>query len=294
MLPPAKRRNESDTDVGELGFRVFVEIEDEVFDFAVGEGNQTARWLSIVARNRLNASRQFTPMSTIGPFHGATRPVCITLDGELVDPKAKLKDLMHRLGYTLSNKGVPTEGEDIKVLKVELQQTAKLKKSAEPDGGALQTTWEAKAFNHSAAGLRRLQKKLEVDAEREAKKAEADKDKKAAADAAVAKAFDKMLVVDMDDPDELAHALGQDWQWVRVHLFTHDSDEIMEIKKLLLEHFVELSDIFKHFAGGSASGSECGCAALWACCHCSMRSRVAAVVAPEVAVRDGGVTVCRR
>mmetsp|Transcript_13658 Transcript_13658/g.47623 ORF Transcript_13658/g.47623 Transcript_13658/m.47623 type:complete len:603 (-) Transcript_13658:168-1976(-) len=235
----------------ELGFRVFVEVADEVFDIAAGSGDQTAKWLSLVAYTRYRAAKRSVANYSTNAFLGNKRPVCLTLDGVEVPPTTKLKELAPKLGC--DERGVPLAGAKAKILVVEIQAKGS-KKGQSLMGGAAQTTWEAMAFNHSAEGKRRASKLLDL-ATAATRKAKAEADAlQAERDAIKASAFEKLLVVDLDDPESVARALSGDWQHVRVGLLTRSPEEEEEVKKLYLKHFVIISDVFKHFAGGSADG----------------------------------------
>lgn len=150
--------------------------------------------------------------------------------------------------------GVPIPGREAPPLVVELQEPARRRGEALTPGDAVQTTWEASAYNFSEHGKRRTCKLLRLQAERVAA-AKAIADERTAAEEAIkATAFEKLMVVDLEDPESVERALAGEWTHVRIDQLCRSEGEKEGVKRLFLEHFVVISDIFKHFAGGSADG----------------------------------------
>lgn len=89
---------------------------------------------------------------------------------------------------------------------------------------------------------------------RELQRKEDEERKKREEDERYAK-MTKFLVIDVDDPEAMSAALEADWTYVRVEEVTHDEDEIMKIKKILLKRYVAITDVFQYYSGGSVSGS---------------------------------------
>ncbi len=121
-----------------------------------------------------------------------------------------------------------------------------------PDGGRHRSMWAALAYNFSAKGQSDAASKAATYEEHLAS---------AAAEAATAKeallrskleGLERTLALDMDDPVALEQALNADWTHIRIGHVSSVHEEHTHIKKSILEHYTELSDVFKSFSGSSS------------------------------------------
>lgn len=243
-----------------VNIKVKVNVAGKSFTIPCGRGQQSVKWLATVVAQRYrmmtqnkgvarHRERQLDPPGFFLPdavtIIGNGRKDAAATEGKTPDvtfPSARVRDVC--------------ASDAITEVDVQLSREYEL----EEDGSRKQTTWSAMAFNFSDAGRRRAEAKRRADVAaadevRRAEEAERAREEQAALDEMA-----KLLATDMDNPAALEEALSRDWTHVRVERITHDADQIDAIKRLLLKHFVAISDIYRVYSAfhpGSSSVAMC-------------------------------------
>jgi len=121
-----------------------------------------------------------------------------------------------------------------------------------PDGGRHRSMWAALAYNFSNKGQSDASSKAAMYEEHLAAAAAQAASAKESLLRAKLESLEHTLALDMDDPVALEQALNADWTHIRIGHLTSVHEEHLRIKRSILEHYTELSDVFKSFSGSSS------------------------------------------
>ena len=257
-------------------------------ELKLGECNQTARWLAVVAQQRASMAPHmrrkltgFRAGAGVAKVQGYYAPsALLTPRGTRIHPATKLSELFEDStdaggggGAGMSGKTLTTKQRDRE--RATKRRRQKLRRKADPDVLELvlvlepkrtnpafmiedapphQPTWSAEAFNFSDSGV----KKTEVLRERD--RIEAEEMARAVSyvqDMANRSKFERLkrlMVADMESSDTVQLSFEAEWGDIRVEALTEDKAEIEAIKRMLCTHWVAISDVYKHFSGSSDVG----------------------------------------
>lgn len=211
------------------------------------------------AQRRAHALRSHGSASATGAFLGSQRPTRLTIDGAVVSPNTKVRDVLLRLGYREDDAGggggggallPPDPGAPPKVLVIASQGDCPRKRS---DGGLATTLWEDEAFGHSRAMRDKLTKRRAQEKEQLAAAKAAEDQRLAEMEVAKHRKVVSMFFIDMDDETAATATLQREWPGLRLHDLLRTGEAAGDgprIKQLLQDHFLDISDMFKHFSGG--------------------------------------------
>uniref|UniRef100_A0A7S1GBQ0 Uncharacterized protein n=1 Tax=Bicosoecida sp. CB-2014 TaxID=1486930 RepID=A0A7S1GBQ0_9STRA len=243
-----------------VNIKVKVNVAGKTFVVPCGRGQQSVKWLATVVAQRYqmmtqNRGRQrhreaqleppgfFLP-SAVRVVAGARKDAPGGKEGDdgVTFPATRVRDVCASNAVT--------------ELDVALEREYVLAE----DGSKKQTTWAAMAFNFSDAGRRRAEAKRRADLARAEDARRAEAEEAALKEKANLDEMAKLLATDLDNPAALEEALTRDWTHVRVERITENPDEIGNIKKLLLQNFVAISDIYRVYSAfhpGSSAVAMC-------------------------------------
>ena len=221
-----------------------VTVHDSSFDVPVGQGNQTIKWLALVAAERYAQKRphgRARAREETRQRQGFFMPQTITAGaGGLasLDPDARINAVL----------------EDGAAIDVTLQQTVE----TDDVGAPVLSEWAAAAFCHSEAAERRAAGAESREAQSRAERARERQLRER--DARRLLADSTVIVGKLESADDARAALELDWAATGAEQLEPSAEERASIRELLLEHYPRVNACFMHYCGLGRPGDVFGMA----------------------------------
>jgi hypothetical protein len=233
-----------------------VHVEDSVYAIPVSSGEQSVRWLAATAVARhfeAQRGRGFVRARDAGADSSALPRVASVVGewaNDFVGPAITCAQLHERL---FEAGGPDAVGFGVRVALEGAPARAGL--PAPHGAGVRAPLWHSLAYHYSLDGRAHADAQLGAFAAEKAQRdaVEAERREKEVQEQMVT--LGRLLVSDVEDPDAAESNFLYDFSNIRVKHVTEDAEEGKKIRRILRTNYLAITDLFRHFSGGSSKGA---------------------------------------